>query len=52
MAEARHARDRFRLYRAKVHSPRLTSPERLRKLERATNMAESMLRRARSKSKV
>ena len=49
-AEARHARDRFRLYRAKTYGPRLTSPERLRKLERASNMAQSMLRRARSKS--
>lgn len=43
-AEARYARDRYRLYKAKVHSPRTTSPGRLRKLERASNMAESMLR--------
>jgi hypothetical protein len=45
-AEAGYARDRYRLYRAKVHSPRTTSPGRLRKLERASNMAESMLRQA------
>jgi hypothetical protein len=47
-AEARHARDRYRLYRAKLHSPRLTSPGRLRGLERASSMAEGMLRRAKS----
>jgi hypothetical protein len=50
MAEAKYAGDRYRLYRARVHSPRLTSPGRLRKLERSSNMAESMLRRAQSKS--
>jgi len=49
-AEAKYARDRYRLYRAKVHSPQLTSPGRLRGLERASNMAESMLRRAQSES--
>ena len=49
-AEAKYARDRYRLYRAKVHSPRMTSPGRLRKLERASNMADAMLRRAQSKS--
>jgi hypothetical protein len=50
-AEAKHARDRARLYRAKLHGPRPTSPGRLRELERASNMAEAMLRRARSKAK-
>jgi hypothetical protein len=49
-AEAKYARDRYRLYRARVHSPRTTSPGRLRKLERASNLAEAMLRRAQSKS--
>ena len=49
-AEAKYARDRYRLYRAKVHSPRPTSPGRLRKLERASNMADGMLRRAQSGS--
>jgi hypothetical protein len=49
-AEAKHTRDRHRLYRAKVHGPRLTSPGRLRDLERASNMAEAMLRRAQSES--
>jgi hypothetical protein len=49
-AEAKYARDRYRLYRAKAHGPRMTSPGRLRKLERASNMADAMLRRAQSKS--
>lgn len=49
-AEAKYARDRYRLYRAKVHSPQPTSPGRLRKLERASDMAEGMLRRAQSES--
>lgn len=49
-AEAKHARDRYRLYRARVHGPGATSPGRLRKLERASNMAEGMLRRAQSES--
>jgi len=47
-AAARYARDRYRLYRAKVHSPQLTSPGRLRGLERASNRAEAMLRRAKA----
>ena len=45
-AAARYARDRYRLYRAKVHSPQPTSPGRLRGLERASNRAAAMLRRA------
>ena len=49
-AEAKYARNRYRLYRAKVHAPGPTSPGRLRKLERASNMAEGMLRRAQAKS--
>jgi hypothetical protein len=49
-AEAKYAADRFRLYRAKVHGPRLTSPGRLRELERARNLAEARLRRAQSEA--
>jgi hypothetical protein len=49
-AEANHARDRHRLYRAKTYGPRLTSPRRLRELERASNLAEGRLRRAQSES--
>ncbi len=33
-ADARYARERFDLYRAKSYSGRATSPERLRELER------------------
>ena len=39
-AEAKYTRDRYRLYRAKVHGPQPTSPGRLRGLERASHMAE------------
>jgi hypothetical protein len=49
-AEAKYAADRYRLYRAKVHGPGLTSPGRLRELERARNLAEANLRRAQSGS--
>jgi hypothetical protein len=48
MAEARYARQRYDLYRAKVYGPRLTSAARLRELERACEGAEARLRRARS----
>jgi hypothetical protein len=47
-AEARHARDRYRLYRASVSGRRATSPGRLRELEREHRRAESRLRRATS----
>lgn len=47
-AEAKYAGDRYRLYRAKVYGPQLTSPGRLIELERARNLAEARLRRARS----
>lgn len=49
-AEAKYAGDRYRLYRAKVHGPRLTSPGRLRELEGTRNLAEASLRRAQSES--
>jgi hypothetical protein len=49
-AEAKHARDRYRLYKAKTYGPRLTSPGRLRELERASNLVEGRLRRAQSES--
>jgi len=45
-AEARHARERYRLYKAKAYGPRPTSVTRLRELERACESAESRLRRA------
>lgn len=49
-AEAKHARDRHRLYKAKTYGPRLTSPGRLRELERARDLAEGRLRRAQSEN--
>lgn len=42
-AEARYARERYDLYRAKVYGPRPTSQSRLRKLERACLSAEARL---------
>ena len=42
-ADARYARERFELYRAKGYSMRATSPERLRELERrATETLERL----------
>ena len=46
-AEARHHRDRFALYRARALSGKLTSPARLRELERISADAEERLRLAR-----
>lgn len=45
-AQARYARQRFDLYKAKAYGPRLTSPARLRELERACEQAEAHLRAA------
>lgn len=45
-AEARHARDRYALYRAKAYGQRLTSPARLRELERVAEDSQARLRRA------
>lgn len=47
-AEARHARERYRLYRAKAYGPRLTSAGRLRELERKSKLAQSRLDRAKA----
>ena len=47
-AEARYARERYELYRAKAYGPRLTSAGRLRELERKSKLAESRLDRARA----
>lgn len=43
-AEARYARERSDLYKAKSYGPRLTSPARLRELERRSELAEARLR--------
>jgi hypothetical protein len=47
-AEARYARDRYELYRARAYGPRLTSARRLRELERKSKFAEIRLDRARA----
>jgi hypothetical protein len=44
--DARYRRQRRDLYRAKMHSPRPTSPARLRELERVCVLSESRLQRA------
>ena len=46
-AEARYARERYALYRAKTYGPRPTSLARLRELERIHQGAEARLERAR-----
>ncbi|MHB8532726.1 MAG: hypothetical protein ACYDC2_08400 [Solirubrobacteraceae bacterium] len=46
LAEARHARERYHLYRARMYGLRPTTMSRLRELERVHHGAESRLRRA------
>ncbi len=43
-ADARYARERFELYRAKSYGMRATRPERLRELERRANETLERLR--------
>ncbi|MEA2385340.1 MAG: hypothetical protein QOH72_5311 [Solirubrobacteraceae bacterium] len=50
-AEARYARQRLDLYRAKTYGPRPTSPVRMRELEREASGAEERLRRARERER-
>jgi hypothetical protein len=45
-AEARYARERFDLYRAKMYGLRPTTMSRLRELERMREGADARLRRA------
>ncbi len=45
-AEARYARERYDLYRAKVYGPRATTMTRLRELERISAAATARLRHA------
>jgi hypothetical protein len=47
-AEARYARERFDLYRAKTHGSRPSSPTQLRKLQEASKYAEARLKRAKA----
>ena len=43
-ANAKYARERYQLYKAKAYGQRPTSPERLRELQRAHEQAEARLR--------
>ena len=47
-ANSRYARERYQLYRAKSYGSRLTSPERLRRLKRESELAERRLGRAKT----
>jgi hypothetical protein len=47
-AEARYARERYDLYRAKIYGSGQSSPSKLRKLEQASRYAEARLKRARA----
>jgi hypothetical protein len=49
-AEARYARERLDLYRAKAFGPRPTRPYRMRELERTAQGAEARLRRAEARA--
>ena len=51
-AEARYARERYRIYRARAYGPRATSPSRLRELEKRSNQAEARLERARGEQEL
>lgn len=46
--QAQYARERYQLYKAKSLGPRLTSPVRLRELQRAHEQAQARLRAAQS----
>lgn len=45
-AKARHAHERYQLYKAKAYGPRPTSPARLRELQRVYEQAEARFRAA------
>lgn len=47
-AEERYARERYQLYKAKAYGSRLTSPGRLRDLERRSEFAKRRLARAKT----
>ena len=47
--EARYARERYQLYRAKAYGPRPSSAKRLLELERVSMLAEGRLQRAKAK---
>jgi hypothetical protein len=45
-AEARYARERLQLYRARAYGPRMTNAGRLRELERESKLADRLLQQA------
>ena len=47
-AEARYARERYQLYKARAYGSRMTSRERLRELERKAKLAQARLERAKT----
>jgi hypothetical protein len=47
-AEARYARERYQLYRARTFGSKPTDPARMRALERSRQRAATRLRRART----
>jgi hypothetical protein len=47
-ADARYARERYQLYKARVYGPRVADPKRLADLERVCGRAEGAFRRAMS----
>jgi hypothetical protein len=46
--QARHARERYRLYRARAYSSKPTSRIHLRDLERTSNLADRLLDQAKA----
>jgi hypothetical protein len=50
-AQAQYARQRYDIYKAKAYGPRLTSPARLRELEREASRTEANLRFAKAQGK-
>jgi hypothetical protein len=50
-AMARYARQRYDLYKARAYGPHLTSPTRMRELERECTRAEATLRFATQEAK-
>jgi hypothetical protein len=50
-AQARYARQRYDLYKARAYGPRLTTPARMRELEREVSRTEANLRFAKEQAR-
>ena len=50
-AQAQYARQRYDLYKARAYGPRLTTPARMRELERDASLAEARLRFAKAQAR-